>query len=56
MSSITIHNLDTAIKPPEQAPAPNLYDRIRARFAPLGGGDDLELPQREQAPEPPRFD
>ena len=35
---------------------PNLYERIRARFAPFGGVDDLELPHREPAPEPPRFD
>ncbi len=33
----------------------NLAERIRARFAPLGGAD-LELPPREQAREPPRFD
>jgi antitoxin FitA len=36
-------------------PDANLYQRIRARFAPLGGVD-LELPPREKAPEPPRFD
>jgi antitoxin FitA len=36
-------------------PEANLYERIRARFAPLGGVD-LELPPREDAPEPPRFD
>jgi len=36
-------------------PAVNLYQRIRSRFAPLGGVD-LELPPREPAPEPPRFD
>ena len=36
-------------------PAVNLYQRIRSRFAPLGG-IDLELPPREPAPEPPRFD
>jgi plasmid stability protein len=32
----------------------NLADRIRARFAPLGGVD-LELPEREMVREPPRF-
>ena len=37
------------------APARNLYDRIQARFAPLGGVD-LELPAREAVREPPRFD
>ena len=33
----------------------NLASRIRARFEPLGGVD-LELPPREPAREPPRFD
>ena len=33
----------------------HLYDRVRARFAPLGGVD-LGLPPREPAREPPRFD
>lgn len=33
----------------------NLAGLIRARFAPLGGVD-LELPPREPAREPPRFD
>ena len=37
-------------------PMPDLYERIRARFAPFGGIDDLEVPPRELAPEPPRFD
>ncbi len=32
----------------------HLYDRVRARFAALGGVD-LELPPREPAREPPRF-
>ena len=36
-------------------PARHLYDRVRARFAPLGGVD-LELPVRDPAREPPRFD
>jgi antitoxin FitA len=48
--------LRATLKEPEGPPEPNLYDRIRARFAPLGGADDLELPPREPAPEPPRFD
>jgi antitoxin FitA len=39
----------------ERPLATNLYERIRARFAPLGGVD-LDLPPREQAPDPPRFD
>ncbi len=33
----------------------DLYQRIRDRFAPLGGVD-LDLPPRELAGEPPRFD
>ena len=33
----------------------NLAAAIRARFAPLGGVE-LELPPREPAREPPRFD
>ena len=39
----------------ERPLATNLYERIRARFAPLGGVN-LDLPPREQAPDPPRFD
>ncbi len=35
--------------------ARHLYDRVRARFAPLGGVD-LELPPRDPARDPPRFD
>ena len=42
---------------PRQAkPSPNLYERIRARFAPFGGVDDLVLPPREPARDPPDFD
>ena len=47
--------LEAALKEPERPPMPNLYERIRARFAPFGGVD-LELPPREPAREPPRFD
>jgi plasmid stability protein len=47
--------LQDTFREPEHPPAANLYQRIRARFAPLGG-IDLELPPREQAPDPPRFD
>lgn len=36
-------------------PSGNLYERIRARFEPLGGVD-LELPPRESTPDPPSFD
>lgn len=47
--------LQTALEPREVLPARHLYDRIRARFAPLGGVD-LELPLREPVREAPRFD
>jgi plasmid stability protein len=46
--------LQDTLNEPER-PVVNLYQRIRSRFAPLGGVD-LELPPREPAPEPPRFD
>jgi plasmid stability protein len=82
MSSITIRNLDPAIKErlriraaehghsmeaearrilqtaltgAGRKPKRNLYERIQARFAPLGGVE-LDLPPRERAREPPRFD
>jgi antitoxin FitA len=48
--------LKESLKEPEQLPEPNLYERIRARFGPLGGADDIELPPRELVGEPPRFD
>lgn len=48
--------LQTTLKDPERAPARNLYERIRARFEPLGGADDLELPPRVPDRDPPRFD
>jgi len=47
--------LQTALTSQEGPPMRHLYDRVRARFAPLGGVD-LELPPREPAREPPRFD
>ncbi len=46
--------LQTALRGPARAPASNLYERIRARVAPLGG-IDLELPAREPTRDPPRF-
>ena len=82
MSSITIRNLDPAIKErlrvraaehghsmeaearrilqtaltgAARPPGRNLYERVRARFA-LLGGVDLELPEREPTRELPRFD
>jgi plasmid stability protein len=47
--------LQETLQEPERPPAMDFYQRIRARFAPLGGVD-LDLPPREPAPEPPRFD
>ncbi len=47
--------LQSTLKAPARAPASNLYERIRARVEPLGG-IDLDLPPREPAREPPRFD
>ena len=34
----------------------NLAEAIHRRFAPLGGADDLEIPPRESARDPPKFD
>ena len=47
--------LQAVLAPQEAPPVRHLYDRARARFAPLGG-IELELPPREPVPEPPRFD
>lgn len=41
---------------PERPPVHSLYARIRARFEPLGGADDLVLPPREAGREPPSLD
>jgi plasmid stability protein len=46
--------LQQTLKEPER-PEVDLYQRVRSRFAPLGGVD-LDLPPRELAREPPRFD
>jgi plasmid stability protein len=46
--------LQDMLKEPER-PAANLYQRMRARFA-LLGGVDLDSPPGEQALEPPHFD
>ena len=48
--------LQSTLKEPARLPARNLYQRIRARFEPLGGADDLELPPRLPDRDPPRFD
>lgn len=34
----------------------DFYDRVHSRFATLESGADIELPPREPAREPPRFD
>jgi plasmid stability protein len=47
--------LQDTLRASERAAEPNLYERIRARFAPLGGVE-LDLPPREPASDPPRFD
>ena len=47
--------LQTVLAQQEAPAARHLYDRVRARFAPLGGFD-LELPPREPMREPPRLD
>jgi len=49
------HILQTALSGAVRPPSRNLYERILARFAPLGGVE-LELTPREPAREPPRFD
>ena len=48
--------LQETLKEPAPRAEPHLYDRIRARFGPLGGADDIELPPRELVGEPPHFD
>ncbi|HEX4768173.1 MAG TPA: plasmid stabilization protein [Lichenihabitans sp.] len=47
--------LQQALNAPRRPAERNLYDRIHARFAVLGGVE-LDLPPRELAREPPRFD
>ena len=47
--------LQAILAPPEPAPERNLAERIRARFAPLGGVE-LEFPPREAMREPPHFE
>jgi antitoxin FitA len=49
------HILRTALSADGDAPARNLYHRIHARFARLGGVE-LELPPRDGSREPPRFE
>ena len=51
LRAIVIDAIETPARPPEL----NLYDRIRARFEPLGGVE-LELPPRGPMREPPTFE
>jgi len=47
--------LQAALSTTGRAPARNLYDRIHARFAALGGVD-LDLPPRDAPRDPPQLD
>ncbi len=47
--------LRLVLTPQEAQPGRNLYERIHARFAPLGGVD-LTIPKREPVRDPPRFE
>ena len=47
--------LQTALAGPPHSAQRNLYERIHARFAALGGVD-LDLPPRAEVREPPQFD
>jgi hypothetical protein len=47
--------LQLALAVAETSAGANLYDRIRERFAPLGGVT-LEVPPRQPIREPPHFD
>ena len=47
--------LQTGLTGKSPPPSRNLYERIHARFAPLGGVR-LELPPREPVRDPPKFD
>jgi plasmid stability protein len=47
--------LRATLSGPQRPADQNLFERIRARLAPLGGVD-LDLPPRAPLREPPRFD
>jgi plasmid stability protein len=47
--------LQSALGSASNANGHNLYERVRSRFAPLGGVA-LDLPPRQSTREPPRFD
>jgi hypothetical protein len=48
--------LQLTLREPERSPGHNVYDRIRARFAPFGGVDELEVPLRDEGRAPLGFD
>jgi plasmid stability protein len=48
--------LQMVLRPAPRPSASNLYERIHARFAPLGGADDVVVPPRAPDRDPPRFD
>jgi len=47
--------LRAAVGEPQLRPVRHLYDRVRARFASIGGVE-LDLPPRDRTREPPSFD
>ena len=47
--------LQATLTHPEPPVGPDLYERIHARFAAIGG-EDLELPPRDVGRAPPTFD
>jgi plasmid stability protein len=49
------HILQSALSGAGHPRSLNIYERIRARFATLGGAD-IELSRHEAVREPPRFD
>ena len=49
------HILRSALEDFKRPPKHDLYERIHARFAAIGGVD-LALPPRKPVREPPRFD
>ena len=50
------HILQVNLMAPEGSRARTLYERIRDRFEPLGGADDVQIPSRVVDREPPTFE
>lgn len=48
--------LQAVLQEPDHRAGRNLYERIRARFEPLGGADDLAVPPRAADRDPPHFE